>query len=204
MNRRAKSVRAPGFAILTLGLALAAAAALAAAKMKPADVELIADWIGGVYDTAPAAGAAAGDGHVLSIERVSSPMISWHVFYAEERDADGTLIAQQLLSFDLARDKKSIVEASYSFKEPERWRNGLERPDIFKSIIADDLVIARGCEIYWFRDKQGFLGRSVPHACRLRSRESGLSMQIELVTHLTPAQFVYGERTFNKRAAGTQ
>jgi hypothetical protein len=59
MNRRVGGARAAAVSILTLGLALAAASALAAAKLKPADVELIAEWIGGVYDTAPVAGAAA-------------------------------------------------------------------------------------------------------------------------------------------------
>ena len=202
MIRMAKGSRALRALVLTLGLGLAAASVLASSKLKEGDVDVIADWIGGVYDTAPVAGARAGDGHVLIIERVSSPMISWHVFYAEESDADGTVIAQQLLSFELAGDKKSIVERSFSFKEPRRWQDALQHPDVFKSIIADDITVASGCEIFWFRDKQGFAGRTTPHACRLRSRATGVSMEVDIVTHLTAAEFLYGERMFNKRAAG--
>jgi len=200
----ATGTRALRALILTLGLGLAAASVFAASKLKEGDVDLISDWIAGVYDTAPVAGGTVGDGHVLIIERVSSPMISWHVFYAEERNADGAVIAQQLLSVELAGDKKSIVERSYSFKEPRRWQDGLQRPDIFKAIIADDITVASGCEIFWFRDKQGFAGRTIPHACRLRSRATGVSMEIDIVTHLTAAEFLYGERMFSKRAAGMQ
>jgi CpeT/CpcT family (DUF1001) len=199
-----KRTVAGGRAIWFLALALAAAIASGGAKMKDSDVELIAQWFAGTYDTAPLAGASESDGHVLVIERVSSPMISWHVFYAEERNVLGIVIAQQLLSLELANDKKSIVERSFRFKEPQRWHGGLERPDIFKSIIADDLTVASGCEIFWFRDKKGFAGKTTPHSCRLRSVATGDSVEVDIKARLTPAEFVYGERTFRKRAVGTQ
>jgi hypothetical protein len=198
-----------------VALMLVATSALAATKMKPADLELIANWFGGVYDSVPAAGAATGpttgpsigpsigDSHVLTIERVSSPMISWHVFYAEERDADGIRIAQQLLSLEIAQDKKSIVERSFAFKEPRRWQDGLERPDIFKAIILDDLIVASGCEIFWFRDKDGFVGHTTPHQCRLRALATATTMQVDVSAKLTPGELVYGDRTFRKRASAS-
>ena len=199
-----KRTAAGGRAICLLALALAVSLASVAGKMKDGDVELIAQWLAGTYDTAPLAGARESDGHVLIIERVSSPMISWHVLYAEERNPFGIVIAQQLLSLELANDKKSIVERSFRFKDLKRWQDGLERPDIFKSIIADDLMVASGCEIFWFHDKQGFAGKSTPHACRLRSVATGDSVEVDIKARLTPAEFVYGERTFRKRAVGTQ
>ena len=191
-------------AIWICALALAAAALLAAPRMKESDLELLANWFGGVYDAAPVAGTTASDAHVLIIERVSSPMIGWHVFYVEERDAEGLVLAQQLQSFELAKDKKSIVERSFSFKESRRWQGGLQRPDIFKSMLADDLTVASGCEIFWIRDKQGFLGRTSAHACRLRVRATGASMQIDLATRLNAAEYVHGDRRFSKRAAGSE
>jgi hypothetical protein len=198
MRRR---TTAAGVALIA-GFALAATGALAA-KLKEGELDLIANWFAGVYDTAPANGAA-GDGHVLIIARVSSPMISWHVFYAEERDSSGAVIAQQFLSFELAGDKKSIVETSFSFKEPRRWQGALERPDIFKSMISDDLLPASGCEIFWVRSTAGYVGHTNAGACRLRSRTTGISMQVDIVTRLTSAEYVHGERTFLKRAVGMQ
>lgn len=199
MRRR---MTAAGVALLA-GLALAAASALAA-KYKEGELDQIANWFAGVYDEAPAKGAAAGDGHVLIIERVSSPMISWHVFYGEERDSSGAVIAQQFLSFELAGDKKSIVETSFAFKEPRRWQGALERPDIFKAMIADDLLPASGCEIFWVRSTAGYVGHTNAGACRLRSRVTGISMQVDIVTRLTSAEYIHGERTFHKRAVGMQ
>jgi hypothetical protein len=190
--------------LMQVGLALVAVAALSAARLKDADLEMICDWFEGVYDVANTAGGIGALGHSLRVERVSSPMIGWHVFYAEERDANGNLIAQEFLSFELAPNKKSIVETSYSFREPLRWENGLDRPDIFKSIISDDLAPANGCEIFWSRDAKGFTGKSTPHACRLRSRSSGDAMQIDLSARLTPAEFTYGDRAFSKRLPARQ
>ncbi len=185
--------------LMHVGFALAAVAALSAARLKDADLELICDWFEGVYDVATMAGGSGDPGHSLRVERVSSPMIGWHVFYAEERDANGGLIAQEFLSFQLASNKKAIIATRYSFREPLRWEDGLERPDIFKSIIGDDLALANGCEILWTRDAQGFIGKSTPHLCRLRSRASGDALQINLASHLTPGEFNYGNRVFRKR-----
>jgi hypothetical protein len=191
-------------ALLSLALAATATAAFAASRLKDGDLDLVAGWLAGVYDSAPAPGETASDAHVLVIERVSSPMISWHVFYVEERDATGNVIAQQFLSLELARDKKSIVESSFAFKEPRRWQGALERPDVFKSMIPDDLSPASGCEIFWVRGKSAYEGHTNPGACRLRSRATGISMQVNIVTRLTPAEYVHGERTFHKRATATQ
>ena len=185
-------------------IACTAAAALAGSKLKDGDVDLISEWFAGVYDTAPAAEGKPSDGHVLVVERVSSPMISWHVFYVEERNALNIPIAMQLVAFDLPKDKKSIVARGFSFKEPRRWETGLEHPDIFKSIISDDLIPASGCEIYWTRARDGYSGKTASGACRLRSRVTGFSMDVNIVAKLTHSVYVYGERTFQKRATGLQ
>jgi CpeT/CpcT family (DUF1001) len=192
-------------AILGLCLALAGTTVLAKnPKLKDGDVELLADWLAGIYDSAPQADGTAGDGHLLVVERVSSPMISWHVFYVEERDAGGTVVAEQLVSLELASDKRSIVQQSFSFKDPQRWRGGLERPDIFKSIGADDLLMASGCEVFWLRDATGYAGQSQAGQCRLRSRATGFSMQVDIKTKISAAEYTYGQRRFSKRAAGVQ
>jgi hypothetical protein len=207
MTRSYRARRMPRRVSVTLA-ALAAASMLTAARMKDADLEQISDWFAGVYEvTTPVAdasnpGTALGERHALVIERVSSPMVGWHVFYAEEHDAGGALVTQELMSFDIAKDKKSIVESSYSFKEPRRWENGLERADIFKSIISEDLIPASGCEIFWIREGHAFVGRSPPQSCRLRARASGEAFQVDLTARLTPSEFVYGDRTFRKRVAG--
>jgi hypothetical protein len=175
---------------------------LAAAKMKDADLELLTDWFGGVYDVAgPAAGANAAAGrNELLVLRVSAPMVGWHVFYVEEHSADGALVSQQLMSFDIAEDKKSIIQIAFSFKEPRRWESGQLSPDIFKAVIVDDLVPANGCEIYWFHEGPAFAGNGGPYACRLRPRASGEAPQIDFRTRLTPVQFVFGSRVFNRRS----
>lgn len=200
MTRRTTSLRT----LRRMCFALVAVIALSAAKLKDADLETICNWFGGAYDIATTSGGIGELGHVLTVERVSSPMIGWHVFYAEERDANGRLIAQEFLSFELAPKKKSIVQTSYSLREPLRWENGLERIDIFKSMIGDDLDPAYGCEIFWSRDAKGFTGRSTPHACRLRARSSGDALQIDLSARLTPGEFMYGDRVFRKRATGAR
>lgn len=191
--------------ILGICLAVAGTATLAKnPRLKDGDVELLADWFAGIYDSVALADRTAGDGHMLIVERVSSPMISWHVFYVEERDAEGKVVAEQLVSLELASDKRSIVQQSFSFKDPQRWHGGLERPDIFKSIITDDLLMANGCEVFWLRDAAGYAGHSQAGLCRLRSRATGLSMQVDIVTKISAAEYWYGQRRFSKRAAGVQ
>ncbi len=196
--------RTTRWSVAVFGIAFTAAAALAASKLKDGDVELISEWFAGVYDTAAPAEGKESDGHVLVVERVSSPMIGWHVFYVEERNVLNIPIAMQLIAFDLPKDKKSVVARGFSFKEPRRWEAALEHPDIFKSIISDDLIPASGCEIFWTRRKDGYTGKTASGSCRLRSRVTGLSMDVNIVTRLTPSVYVYGDRTFHKRATGLQ
>jgi len=176
--------------------ALAVFSLLAAAKMKEADLELLTDMFGGVYDSvAPASGSTAAAGGELQVLRVSSPMVGWHVFYVEERAGDGTLVAQRLHSFEIAADRKSIIELAFAFKEPRRWEGGAQRADIFKALIPDDLIPVAGCEVYWVRSARGFAGHGGPRFCRLRASAGGSPDDMRL----TATELAYGERIFRRR-----
>jgi hypothetical protein len=188
-NRRALRV------LLRTGAVLAAFGLLVAARMKDGDLELIADLYGGVYDViAPASGPGAAGGE-LEVLRVSSPMVGWHVFYVEEHASDGALLAQRLHSFELAADRKSIIELVFGLKEPRRWEGGAGRADIFKAMIPDDLIPIAGCEVYWVRAPRGFAGHGGPRFCRLRAGADGSPDTMRL----TAAELAYGSRVYRRR-----
>jgi len=114
------------------------------------------------------------------------------------------VVAEQLVSLELASDKRRIVQQSFSFKDPQRWHGGLERPDIFKSITpttADGdrlrgLLAARGDGLW--------PGTRRPDSAGCARGATGLSMQVDIVTKISPAEYGTASAAFSKRAAGVQ
>ena len=52
-------------------------------------------------------------------------------------------------------DKRGIVATLYQFVEPLRWRDGQQNPDLFTSVVAED-VQAEGCQLLWKKSEAGF------------------------------------------------
>jgi hypothetical protein len=79
----------------------------------------------------------------------------------------------------------------YDFKEPQRWASGHDRPDIFKSVVPDDLSSASGCELKWDFVDDNFTGHSSAANCR------GAGGGTEVSIELTATELKLAQRSFD-------
>ena len=126
----------------------------------------------GTYDNGAQSASDARDtvhpAHVavaLTITHVYTPRLGHHVYYAQETAADDPrrVLSQKMYTFE-ADPKRGIVETTYQFVEPLRWRDGQLNKDLFTSIVIED-VQAEGCLLLWKKKDDGFVATHDQKAC---------------------------------------
>jgi len=185
------------------GLALIMLALLGAcsstADLRKAELSELATWLPGTY---------ASGARELAFVPIYAPFISDNVFFTEESSTQGSrrVLSQRVIAFEVV--DKQIVQASYAFAEPGRWRAGLYNPDLFKGLMEQDLKVQAGCEMLWVKDADAgkFAGANDRTQCRA-SRASGALAFLEMRAELTPDDFARAERYYNaggKLLAGSE
>jgi len=158
-------------AVLLAAALLAGGCATAPASKAQTDEVLLESWLLGHYDNrAQVATDRKHGGYVhpavsAVIVRVESLMVGDHVFYMQLADSDDPtrLIEQHILSLDVVKDK--IVEAVWSFTEPNRWKAGAESPEILSALQPADLKLLQGCSLEWKRTPDGFTASNDQKLC---------------------------------------
>jgi CpeT/CpcT family (DUF1001) len=190
-------------AVLLIGAALLASGCANDKALREADLARIAEWLPGNYDNrAQVDGDLAhnvADVHApiaLDIVAVEANIIGKQTYYVQQSDAMSPqrVLSQQLYSFEKTSDDKAIAQTIYNFKEPERWVRGHARPDIFKSIVPDDLSTTSGCELKWEFADERFTAHSSAASCR---GVGGSGARTEVKFELTPTEFKSSERAFD-------
>ncbi|HNR22970.1 MAG TPA: CpcT/CpeT family chromophore lyase [Steroidobacteraceae bacterium] len=175
------------------GLALIMLALLGAcsstADLRKAELSELAAWLPGTY---------VNGARELAFVPIYAPFISDNVFFTEESSTQGgrRVLSQRVIAFEVV--DKQIVQASYAFAEPGRWRAGLYNPDLFKGLMEQDLKVQAGCEMLWVKDVDAgkFAGANDRKQCRA-SRASGALAFLEVRAELTPDDFARAERYYN-------
>jgi hypothetical protein len=109
----------------------------------------------------------------LTVYKFKNALIGENVLYVAERPAaDGRrLIIQQVWA--LAMDKTGkIVQVVYRFRDPVRWRNIMQNPDLFEALQFEDLQAMGGCQVIWKVAARGFEGENSRGSCRRRDADS--------------------------------
>jgi len=128
--------------------ALLACGALAACtnKMEVAEAKLgqAVQTLPGVYDRQ----GENPQGLVMVIVPIYAPSLSDYTFYVQEMVAEDPrrITAQRVLSFDPAEDGK-FMQTTWSLADPPRWRSGPTNPDLFKSMVKDDVRLGGRTEV---------------------------------------------------------
>jgi len=175
-ERRARAARA----LLLTGALLLGACASEGQRREDDLAELLA-WLPGRYDNAAQAQreqqAGLHPGHdriELQVIPVDTPRLGHHVFYVQENAPDNPerVMSERLFSFDID-EKRGIIGLMYNFADPLRWRDGARAPQMFTSVMADDMVPV-GCELIWKRSGETFSAAYDPKHCH-RAGASGAS-----------------------------
>lgn len=192
------TARAP----IAIVLCLAAVAAGAADRRQEA-LRQLADALPGHYDTRAqpdvdrAVGIPPREPLVLEIVPIHAPLLGEHVFYEQEMSASNALRVTGQRIVSLALDRKGrIVQRAFQLREPLRWRDGHQKPDLFKSLMPQDVTPVAGCEIVWRPEGRRFVGHGDPAGCRVVDRASGEAQRLEQNLALDAGTLEIGEKRY--------
>ncbi len=169
-------------------LALAALSSSCATQQKTRDAELteLLVLLAGHYDNTGQVQSDLQHGvrppHdplALAIVPVDNPLIGEHVFYVQEMAADDPrrVMVQRIWTF--GSDDKGLIQSVWTLKEPLRWRDAQQDPDILTSLTSRDISPVRGCNLTWKKSGEKFTASNNPKTCHPTSRLTGGSVQIE-------------------------
>lgn len=140
------SMRRAGLAAAALAAALAivtlGACASGASRKSQADFVQFVTQIAGDYDNRaqvlrqPELGAVQ-----VSIQPAYAPALGKQVFYVHETAADDPrrIVSQRLVAVMIDEKSGAIAQHDWIFVDAPRWRTAREQPDLFKSLILDDV-----------------------------------------------------------------
>ena len=136
------------------------------------------------------------DARAIDIVPIDAPMIGEHVFYLQESVADDPrrVTAQRIIVFGVV--KKDIVQTEWSLTEPRRWRDGQRNPELFKSLMVEDVRSTKGCSLRWKRAEGKFVGVDDPKSCHGASGGTGLA-HVELRAELGPEEYATAELAYD-------
>ena len=150
---------------LALGGLLALAACTSTSNLRKSQLASLAVQLPGNYGNPQQS---------LIIMRVAAPLVGDQVFYVRETAANDVrrIVSERVWSLQVAADG-GIVGGVYALHEPERWRSGVEGPELFRSLLVRDLRPLPGCELLWTSGAQGFSAASASSSCPQRWRLEG-------------------------------
>jgi CpeT/CpcT family (DUF1001) len=128
-------------------------------KLREADMAEVLAALPGHYES-------SSQQLALDVVRVYTPRLGHYVLYARESAANdpGRIMSQRMLSFSID-DQHGLVATVYTFVDPQRWRGGLESPDIFTVVLKDDVKRMPGCELLWKKSPGRLSGAPDPEHC---------------------------------------
>jgi hypothetical protein len=158
--------------------------------------------VAGHYDTIAQvraearAGAPLREALQLAIVPVHTPLIGDAVFYLQEHVVNDPrrVTAQRLVMFEVAQGVPLLVETQLALVEPVRWRGGDENPELFRSLLPQDVKPIAGCEISWKKVEGGFDGSTNLTRCRSESRSTGETLNVEMKLELRGDELTLTER----------
>jgi hypothetical protein len=192
--------------VLLTGASLACSLLLAACADQPQKHEQelgeLVGLVAGRYDTLlqvrteATQGATQREALQLAIVPVHAPLIGDAVFYVQESVAGDPrrVLSQQLVMFEVAQGVPLLVETQLTLLEPARWRGGDRNPELFRSLLPQDVKPLGGCEITWTKVEGGFDGTTNPTRCRTASRATDETLNVERKLALRGDELTLTER----------
>ena len=142
------------------------------AKIREAEMTQLLALLPGEYDNRAQAARDVRNGArpshdavTLTITRVFTPRLGHHVYYAQEIVADDPrrVLSQKMYSFQVD-EKRGIIETTYAFVEPQRWRDGQQNKELFTSVVTED-VQPEACDLIWKGTAGRFVATHDPKVC---------------------------------------
>jgi len=137
----------------------------------------------------------------IAIAPIDSPIMGAHTFYLQESAADDPrrVMLQQVLTFEIANGK--IKESLATLVEPRRWRDGQLNPELFTAMVPEDIVALSGCDLFWTRVGERFVGADEPLRCHSASHTSEAAARTLLAAELKSTELALAEQSYDANGA---
>jgi hypothetical protein len=151
--------------LLLPALALLASSCTTQSDLRKAELADLAVVLPGLYSTPK---------QQLLILNVFAPFLTGNVMYVRETDAGDTrrVYSERIWNLDVS-GAGHIVATQYAFEQPERWREGAQNPELFRSLLQQDLRPLPGCELIWQKSAHGYSATSATARCPQRWKLEG-------------------------------
>lgn len=126
--------------------------------------------------------------HIHSIfYKVNLPAVGQNVFYVKQyMDGDPKKIyRQRLYSFTPNKAENAIQLDIYSFSVDSLFYDSHLQPEKLAGLTLEKLQATKGCEVFWKKQGDKFIGYMKPRACNVVSKHSGKRIYITDSLELT-------------------
>ena len=140
------------------------------------DFRIMMTWLPGVYDNQEQVYFEEEQGieeelrhqrlHSV-VEQVELPAFGEHVFYVQQHlnDDPDQIHQQRIYSFRLDHDQKAIRLIVYVPNDPAALTDAHNDPMLLEAMTPDQTTVLPGCDIFWQRKENQFVGYLQPDAC---------------------------------------
>ena len=154
------------------------------------DLTVLMDWFPGVYDNQEQVyfeeeqGVAAELRHERVhhvFHRVELPAFGENVLYVQQHinDDPEQIYRQRIYSFTPDYAENAIRLTIHTPTDPEALVDAHRDPSLLDGLTLDDTVTRSGCEVYWQRRSNQFVGYMHDGDCTFRSERSGKRIVID-------------------------
>jgi hypothetical protein len=184
------------FATLAGALGLSGCAGFTQARAEDAQFAALKKALPGHYDNASQVSAderAGRPGAHAAVDLLIMPadaaMIGTAVFYVRQSSTTDArrVLSQRIWVLGRAEDvhtKKPYTEQHlYVFKEPQRWLDVEDEPELLQSLLPQDLRQLTGCELLWSQSGADFEAHRKAESCRPAARSEGLLVEQRFELH---------------------
>ena len=188
-------------------LALLAAGPAAAddAAVLDKDFRVLMEWFPGVYDNqeqvyfeeeqdVPEELRHERIHHVF--KKVDLPAFGEDVLYVQQHinDDPAQIYRQRIYVFTPDYDEGAVRLTIHTPKDTEALIDAHRDPSKLASLTLDDTIVRSGCEVYWKRQSNQFIGYMHDGACSFQSQRSGKRIVIDDDLVLTDSELWISDR----------
>lgn len=169
------------------------------------DFQTFLDWFPGVYDNAEQVffedelGISDDERHERihhTFARVELPEYGEHVFYVQQYmdDEPSNIYRQRFYSFVIDHDENAIRLKVLTPKDPDAVLDAHLSPTKVRGLTMDEVTNVPGCDVFWQRRANQFVGYMKAKACSFLSQRSGKRIFIDDDLLLTEQELWISDR----------
>lgn len=178
-------------------------------KQLEKDLKLITQWFAGYFDNREQVAEEKAKNTELELiheqihgifATVEIPAFGKNVLYVKQyMDDDPTKVyRQRIYSFHTNEKEEAIELRIYAFLDDEAYMDAHLEPSKLSGLTPEKMSFKQGCELYWQRKSNHFIGYMKEGACRVCSKKTGKIITITDDCYLDGEQLWIRDRAIDE------